>query len=167
MVGVSGATAGMIDDEIASFIEGEVMTIAAARDSSMRATIARFVGTRRHAGSGLLDGFVSRAQWPGQPASLTAGDPLAVTFCRPRDYLTYQLKGQVAETAPASDEEAAFARGYIARMSAALLRLGVPARQCAAWFCGADLMRIRYEPVAIFLQTPGPAAGTPLGGRRV
>lgn len=156
----------MIDDELAAFIEGQVMIIASSRNRLMRAAIARLVGTRRLAGSGLLDGFVSRAQWPGLPEDLAAGGPLAVTFCRPQDYLTYQLKGQVKDIAPASDEEAGFARGYIARMSAALQRLGVPARQCAAWFCDADLIRIRYEPVAVFLQTPGPAAGSPLGERR-
>lgn len=156
----------MIDDELAKFIQSEVMIIAASRDNAMRATIARFVGARCLPGSGLVDSFVSRAQWPGLPQNLTSGGPLAVTFCRPQDYLTYQLKAQARTATPASDEETAFARHYIARMTAYLQRLGVPPRQCAAWFCDQDLLRIRCEPVAVFQQTPGPAAGSPLGERR-
>lgn len=152
----------MIEDEIAAFIVGDVMTIAASRDDAMQPSIARLVGTRRLAGTGLLDGFVSSRQWPRFCDNLAISGPLAITFVRPADYLTYQVKARITESGPASAEDVGFARGYIARMSRALQALGVTPHQCAAWFCDGDVVRIRYSPFAVFLQTPGPAAGTAL-----
>jgi len=151
----------MIDAQIARFIEGDVMTIAASRDAAMRAEIARVVGTR-HCGAGRWESFVSAAQWPGLVADLGPGAPLALTFVRPADYLAYQIKAETEEVAPAGPDDLACARGYIDRMTNALAALGVGERQIAAWLCGMDVVRIRWRPGAVFLQTPGPAAGSAL-----
>lgn len=161
-----GRQQDMIDDDIAGFIEGSVMTILASRDEAMRAEIARAVGTRRLSGNDLFDSFVSRAQWPDFAQNLAADAPLALTFVRPIDYRAYQIKAQVAGAAPVCEEEATFVRGYIRDMGTDLAALGVSARQRAAWFCDRELLRIRYRPLAIFRQTPGPAAGTALAGGR-
>lgn len=154
----------MIDDDITGFIEGAVMTILASRDEAMRAEIARAVGTRRVGGTDLFESFVSRAQWPDFAENLAAGAPLALTFVRPADYLAYQIKAQVTGMEPAGDDETAFARGYIRDTGSVLAAFGISARQRAAWLCDRDLLRIRYQALAIFRQTPGPAAGTALAG---
>lgn len=148
----------MIGEELLTFLEGPVMTILASRDAAMRPAIGRAVGTRRREG-GMLDTMVSRAQWPQLLVNLTEGAPVALTFVRPHDYRSYQLKGFCAGLAPVDEGELAWARAYIAATSKALTALGVTPRQISCWATDIDLMRLRWRPRDLFVQTPGPQAG--------
>lgn len=152
----------MIDSAIAEFVEGAVMTILASRDTGCRPAIGRGVGTRRAAGGQLLDTMVSRAQWPELIGNLSPGDPLAVTFVAPDDYRTFQIKGILESVTPASDDELAFTHEYHRDIHRVLTALGVTEGQIGFWLTDADLYRLRYRPTDVFVQTPGPRAGTRL-----
>ncbi|GAB4071400.1 hypothetical protein KHC28_03560 [Ancylobacter sonchi] len=153
----------MIEAEVATFIEGAVMTILASRDAAMVAAIGRGVGTRR-LDAGAFETLVSRAQWPLLLANLETAAPLAITFVRAEDYRCYQIKAEVEALAEAGEEDRARALSYIAAMSARLGALGVPPRPISAWLTERDLVRVAYRPLSLYTQTPGPQAGSRLTG---
>ncbi|PWR24780.1 hypothetical protein [Zavarzinia aquatilis] len=152
----------MIDNAIAEFVEGAVMTILASRDQGFHPAIGRGVGTRRAADGHLLDTMVSRAQWPDLIANLAPGAPLAVTFVAPDDYRTFQIKGVIEAVTPASDGDRAFTHAYHRDIHRVLTALGVTEGQIGFWLTDADLWCLRYRPTDVFVQTPGPRAGTRL-----
>lgn len=142
-----------------AFVQEPVMIILAVKDTAGRPTIARGVGARPSEAGDLVDVFVSRAQWPDLIAGCAAGAPLAVTFCRPANYRTYQIKGPVLETGDIAPDDHALSRRYMEAMRAALIALGVRDRQIDFWITDRDLVRVRFVPSAAFTQTPGPDAG--------
>lgn len=152
----------MIDSAIAEFVEGAVMTVLASRDEGHHPAIGRGVGTRRVEGGHLLDTMVSRAQWPRLIGNLSPGDPLAATFVAPDDYRTYQVKGVVETITPATDDDHALALAYHRQIHRLLTSLGVTAGQIGFWLTDRDLYRLRYLPTDVFVQTPGPRAGSRL-----
>ncbi|MCS0504117.1 hypothetical protein [Ancylobacter mangrovi] len=152
----------MIDEQIAGFIEGAVMTILASRDARMRAAIGRAVGTRR-AGPSLFETLVSRVQWPELTGNLVPGAPLALTFAGLEDYRCYQVKSVVLEVGAADEDDRRRAASYVAEMTRRLAGVGVAARPAGAWLCEIDLQRVRYRPLAVYDQTPGIHAGRRLG----
>ncbi|QIB33195.1 hypothetical protein [Ancylobacter pratisalsi] len=154
----------IIDDDIAGFIEGEVMTVLAGRDAGMAATIGRGVGTAR-VGPDAFETLFSRAQWPQLAHDLHSGAPLAITFAAPSDYRCYQIKAVVLEAGPADAEGQHRAARYMADMAARLAGFGVPARPIAVWLCAHDLWRVRYRVREIFTQTPGANAGRKVSER--
>ncbi len=153
----------MIDDSIAGFAEGPVMTILASRDGALLPAIGRGLGNRRAPG-GLMDTMVSAAQWPRLVANLTPGAPVAVTVVKPDDYRTYQLKGTVAALDPAEAADHDWSQAYRRQVGAVLAGLGVTPGQISFWMGDADLMRLRFRPADVFVQTPGPRAGSLLEG---
>ncbi|MFZ2870500.1 hypothetical protein [Zavarzinia sp.] len=155
----------MIDSAIADFVEGAVMTVLASRNESHHPAIGRGVGTRGAEGGRLLDTMVSRAQWPRLIGNLSPGDPLAATFVAPDDYRTYQVKGVVEMIAPATDDDRAVALAYHRQIHRLLTSLGVTEGQIRFWLTDSDLYRLRYRPTDVFVQTPGPRAGSRLEPR--
>ncbi|MCF4167047.1 hypothetical protein L2U69_15445 [Zavarzinia compransoris] len=152
----------MVDTAIASFVEGAVMTILASRDGTFQPAIGRGVGTRCSTDRSLFDTMVSRAQWPRLLANLGPGAPLAVTFVKPDDYRTYQVKGIVEALVPADAADRDVTHAYHGRIRPVLAALGVTAGQISFWLTDADLHRLRYRPTDVYVQTPGPRAGTRL-----
>jgi hypothetical protein len=76
----------------------------------------------------------------------------------PADHRSVQLKGQVLEIRPATDEEQSQTDHYRASLARTLEPLGVPRMvilRIEHW--PAHAVRFRVEHV--FIQTPGPAAG--------
>lgn len=152
----------MVDERLGAFIESAVMMVVAVRGVDGRPALARAVGA-----SCQLDGriaiIVSQAQWPAAISHLAPGDALALTVCRPTDYVTYQLKGELAGVAPADPADADLADRYVERMTGVLTGLGVAPRQIACWLARTGLRRLTLSPRMVFQQTPGPGAGEAIG----
>ena len=148
----------LIGRDLTAFIEGPVMTIIAAPDAAGRAAMGRGVGTRGGP-DGLFDTMVSRAQWAPLTAAFAPGKGIALTFVRPSDYVTYQLKGVIEAVAETDAADAAWARRYIGGMMTALGAQGVSRAQASEWGTDEDIVRVRYRPAEVFVQTPGPRAG--------
>jgi len=150
---------GVIDRELAAFLERPVMLVTALRSSDGKAAIARGMGVRLSMGGDIVDLLVSRAQWPKAVEDLQKGAPIALTACDPTDYTTFQIKGLLLACADADDADLSLGAAYRARIFAHLKILGVEDRQIGCWLTADALVRLSFTPLAVFHQTPGAAAG--------
>lgn len=139
------------------------MMVFSAAGPAGRPVLGRAAGARR-TDRGEVDLFVSRAPWGAVVDDLAPGARFAVTFSRPADYRTMQLKGVLTALAPATAADAAAAATYVAAVTRSLLDLGVLQSQADQWLTCEDLVTLRLRPGSIFAQTPGPDAGMRLAG---
>ncbi len=158
MLRMSTAEPKMIDDALAAFVQSPVMIIVGTRDPHYRPEIARAVGASVHP-EGVIDLLVSEWQWPETIENLRAVPWIAVTFSRPTDYVTYQIKGSVRELRSPTSSEVEHALGYVAATRRELASLGIDPRVSEAWQCVRELVVVRVGADAVFHQTPGPQAG--------
>ncbi|MXQ12833.1 pyridoxamine 5'-phosphate oxidase family protein [Microvirga makkahensis] len=158
MLGWKGASIVLIHEEFAAFMASPVMIVLGTRDGSLVPEIARAVGAVVHREEGRIDLMISEWQWPRTVLNVRANGQLAVTFARPSDYVSYQVKGQ-ATVAPVSAEHITLAAGYRKSMCAALGELGLERRIVAPWLINRDLVALRLTVEEIFVQTPGAKAG--------
>lgn len=89
---------------------------------------------------------------------------LAIQISHPIDHRTVQLKGRVIETGEAAADDRSFVEQYVSDLAMVVDQIGMPfdrVVRMAQWPATAITMRVSE----VFLQTPGPGAGTPLGGR--
>ncbi|PKR87328.1 hypothetical protein CXZ10_19965 [Pleomorphomonas diazotrophica] len=149
----------MLEDDVAAFIAGHVMMIAATRDEAMRAHIGRGCGADFDPDVGDLTLLVSATQWPEFCANARPGAPIAFTVCRPDNYKSLQIKGQIIDVREATADQAERGRRYLEGMLAVMADLGVTRLQLSTVLTNADLVAIRFWPADLFLQTPGPGAG--------
>ena len=156
------ASLRMIDQPLGAFLESPVMIVVATRGAEMVPAITRGLGAVRHPEGGVIDVFASASQWPQALGHLAPGDAVAVTFCRPTDYQTYQIKGELQAFSPADTGDADRAGAYLREVTGVLRGLGVEPRQIACWLTLDGLVRLTIQPLEVFLQTPGPNAGARL-----
>ncbi|MBS0332976.1 MAG: hypothetical protein JSS35_09430 [Proteobacteria bacterium] len=140
------------------------MILAAARGADGRPALGRALGARRGAGA-RLDTFVSRAQWPRLLEAIGPGDPVAVTFSRVQDYRTYQVKGRLVALRAAEPDDLEFIERYQHAVGRLMASVGVPQAFVARWLIRQDMAVLSLDTDAVFVQTPGPGAGRPLGER--
>ncbi|NIX77304.1 hypothetical protein HB375_11860 [Microvirga sp. c23x22] len=148
----------MINPDLAAFMTSPVMIILGTRDDALVPEIARAVGAIVRPEQGCVDLIASEWQWPKTVANIRANGRLSVTFARPSDYVSYQVKGHAAVT-PASAEHVALAAQYMDRMAAALADLGLEKRITAPWLVDRDPVTLRLAVQEVFVQTPGAKAG--------
>jgi hypothetical protein len=89
---------------------------------------------------------------------------IAIALSNPPDHRSVQLKGQVIELVPGSEEDALAVRAYVAQVAQVLDVLGLPAHLVSRINC-LPCTRAEVRVDEIFLQTPGPGAGSALGSR--
>jgi hypothetical protein len=151
-----------LSEAVANHLSGEVMIIVSVRSGPDRATIGRSTGARYSPEDGLVHLYVSATQWSETVDFARPGGPIAATFTRPDNYLSYQIKGRIQTVAVASDDEVSAAKAYVERVLALMSGLGVTRMQLSHTFAQSQLMRISLMPLELFDQTPGPQAGTRL-----
>ena len=155
--------AGLIDAGLADFLESPVMIILGTGAEGVP-EIGRGLGASIDPDGEALHVMVSAWQWPETVANARANGRIAATFARPADYVPYQVKGQVDLVAPPTPALLACAARYAARIAEALARLGQPPDRTAPWRSDRDLVALRIRPEQVFVQTPGPHAGSLLAG---
>jgi len=148
----------VIDAELASFLESAVMIIVGTCDDALRPQIGRAAGAAVDRAAGGVDLIVSNWQWPETIANVRRNGRLAVTFARPSDYVSYQVKGRAA-VIPASSAHRACAARYVEAMTATLVGNGVQAWIIAPWLVDREPAVLRLAPETVFVQTPGGKAG--------
>ncbi|WP_207540875.1 hypothetical protein [Sabulicella rubraurantiaca] len=148
----------LIDAELAAFLESPVMIIVGTGIGGVP-EIGRGLGASVEAGGGALHLIVSAWQWPQTVSQARANGAIAVTFARPTDYVTYQVKGQVDRVAPLTPALQDRAARYAAEIVEVLAGLGMPPAITAPWRSRRDLVALRIRPRQVFVQTPGPRAG--------
>ncbi|MBI0538738.1 hypothetical protein D9599_24575 [Roseomonas sp. KE2513] len=155
----------MIDTDLATFLESPVMIILGTGEEGMP-EIGRGLGAAVQEDGTALQVIVSAWQWPGTVANARMNGRIAATFARPADYVTYQVKGRVDLVAPPTPALRACAMRYATRISAALAELGLAPERTAPWRSDRDLVALRIRPEQVFVQTPGPRAGSLVAERR-
>jgi hypothetical protein len=151
----------LIDPNLAEFITSPVMMIIGTQGGSNRPEIGRCVGSRVVPGRREVDIIISAWQWRGTVDNLRANGQAAVTFVRPSDYTSYQLKGR-ARVRPGGPEDAALSEAYIAAMTAALDEQGVQPAMAAVWLTSREAIAARISVESVSIKTPGHKAGTVL-----
>lgn len=131
----------LINEEFAAFMTSPVMIILGTRDGSLVPEIARAVGAVVRREEGCVDLMISEWQWPQTVANVRANGQLSVTFARPSDYVSYQVKGH-ATVIPASTEHATVATRYMESMTATLAELGLEKRIIAPWLVDQNLVQL-------------------------
>lgn len=152
----------LIPKDLRDFIASPVLMLVSVAGAGGALAIARGLGAEVGQ-DGEIDMFVSRAQWPDAVAALTPGAKVATTFVQPATYETYQVKGVLRWTTPASAADRLSVKAYADDVLAMLCGLGLRRHQILAFLVAEDPVRLRFAPQAVFLQTPGPGAGQPLG----
>ena len=87
--------------------------------------------------------------------------PAAVSFGRPIDDRACQVKGAVVNVRPAEPHERELISAQFEGFLTNLERIGIPRAGATNW-PRWPAIAIRLRATAVFEQTPGPAAGTPL-----
>lgn len=147
-----------LDADLAAFLASPVMIIIGTSDAGGRPEIARAVGARIEADAGVVELVVSAWQWPATVANLRRSERIAVTFARPSDYVSYQVKGD-ATIRPAGAEDLDLARRYMTAIVDVLDGLGLDRRLAAPWVTDQDAVVARFRVQALYVQTPGARAG--------
>lgn len=154
---------GILSEDIAAFCQSGISIIIAARGRDGDPVAGLALGCtidtagsvrillRRSANEALLD-------------ALLAGSRIAATFSRPADHRSIQLKGSDAALLDtmAADEEilAAQCAGMARELVDAGYSPAFAAVYCAYAF--SDIVIVAFDPEQIFVQTPGPGAGSRL-----
>ena len=152
----------MISDEVASFLESGVSILVGTRDDRLVPEAVRGCGAAVCAGGTELLVLVPEATGAATVANLAANGRIAVTFSRPTDHRSLQIKGRVLERRAAGDGERAIADRYRCGFAQELALVGVPPRmtiRMAMWPAHA----VRLAIAGVFVQTPGPGAGATFG----
>jgi hypothetical protein len=92
---------------------------------------------------------------------LAANGRAAVSFGRPVDDRACQVKGDFVSARPAAANVREMVRAQFDAFRANLELIGIPRAGSANWVVW-PAVAIRLRVTAVFEQTPGPAAGTPL-----
>ena len=98
-------------------------------------------------------------------ADVRATGRVAAVFNEPYTHAAVQLKGSGASVRAASRDDEAFLRHHVGNMVTELARVYIPEAFARNFFehPWTQLAVVRFEAAEVFVQTPGPRAGQPLG----
>ena len=148
-----------INATLATFLESPVMIIVGSCGDGLLPQVARAAGAVVDRATGRIDLIVSGWQWPQTIANVGRNGRVAVTFARPADYVSYQLKGRAA-IIPASLAHRERAQHYIEAMTETFAGLGLDQAVAASWLVDLEPQVLRLAIETIFVQTPGEKAGS-------
>lgn len=156
-------SAGILTADLVAFCQSGISVVVASRGTDGDPIAGLALGCDIEE-AGVVRILLSRSANEALLRSLAAGSKIAATFSRPADHRSIQIKGRAAWRVPlrAGDEELLAAQ--CAGMARELLDVGY-SDALAAGYCAfdlADIAAIAFTPERIFVQTPGPGAGSAL-----
>ncbi len=152
----------LLSADILAFLSEPVVLILATRGPGFTPEIGRGVGLFPVPGQDVVDIAISRWQWPATVSNLEENGQLAMTVSSPETYRTYQFKGPAVLRPCGSGEENA-AAAYVDRMFAVFDTFQMPRTFAGHWLSLRDLTFARLTIAEVYVQTPGPQAGTRAG----
>lgn len=153
-----------LDAEDVTFLEGGVSMHASSRDAQNVANLSRALGCRVSPDRARVTVFLLASHSGSMLADYRANGAIAVVFSLPCTHRTVQLKGEDAAVEPLQDgDHVLIARNREAFVKG-LTSIGYPASLPELLVAGVrgDVVAVGFTVSAAFIQTPGPAAGSPL-----
>jgi len=151
----------MIDAPLAGFLEEGLSIYVGTRDAGLRPNGARGLAALVEDGGRHMVVHLAQIAAARLLPDLESNSQIAVSFGRPVDDRACQVKGLFVETWPASDRERAAIEAQWERFLRQLEQIGIPRPATMGWVRW-PAVGIRLKVTAVFEQTPGPGAGTPL-----
>ena len=151
----------MIDVELAAFLQEGIAIQLGTRNARCEPNGVRVVAVTVDGDGRHLVAYVPDAAAPQVLSDLESNGQAALVFARPPDERACQVKGTFTGARPASAEERAGVEAQWDRWLDRLASIGVARATLEPWItwpCTA----IRLRVTAIFNQTPGPNAGSPI-----
>jgi hypothetical protein len=152
----------VISDDLAAFLESGISVLVGTRDALLCPESSRAFGARVEPGREEVTVFMPPAFSTRSFENLRDNGRIAVCFSRPLDHRSIQLKGQVLELRECGAEDRPALERYARLAAQTFAEIGIPRRvmaRLAFWPCRA----VRFRVESVFVQTPGPGAGDPLG----
>ena len=155
-----------VDAALQAFIESGVSVLIGTRDEGLVPELVRAWGPHVNRDRRTIRVCVPEATSVRTRTNLVGNGRIAAAFSLPSTYETVQLKGRHLRTSKPSLEDLQRVERHRAAFAEANESIGVPrARTEAFWrreLAGSSLfVTIHFLVLAMFNQTPGPAAGAP------
>jgi hypothetical protein len=152
----------MIPDRVVEVLHGPAFLQVGTRDEALRPAHTVAVGAVVHADRQTVTVFVPTARSGRVLRDLTGNGRVALGAGL-ASHEAYQLKGTYVASRPTSDVERARQEAYRAALLADTLEAGYPeaiARPLTQGAAYTPGVAITFRAEQVFLQTPGPAAGS-------
>jgi hypothetical protein len=149
--------------DLVDFLESGVSILVGTRDAALRPACMRAMGVRIDGAASMLTLHLPEGTAARTLANLRDNKMIAITFSRPTNNRSIQLKGICTDLRPSRDEERTVVECYRAAFLEQLEIIGLPravSRRMASWPSVAAVVRV----TDIFVQTPGPGAGRRFAG---
>jgi hypothetical protein len=151
----------MIPDRVVEVLSGPAIMLAGTRDAELRGAHTCVVGAFVHNDRRTVTFFVPESRAARLLSDLRDNGRVAFGFGW-ISHEAYQLKGMYVSSRPTNGEDLARQQAYRAKLVAAL-RQAYPeeiARPLALGFAYHPGVAVTFRVDEVFLQTPGPGAGT-------
>ena len=154
----------MIPDRVIEVLRGPAYMQIGTRDTGLRPSHTVVVGAVVHDDRETVTVFVPTARAERILADLESNGRVALGIALV-SHEAYQLKGSYLSTRPSDASDLARQETYRRALLDDALRVGYPdeiARPLTQGFAYTPGTAITFRAEQVFLQTPGPGAGTPL-----
>jgi len=151
----------MIDPQLAQFLQEGLGIHLGTRNEKLEPNGARAVAIKVEDDGAHVVIYVAKVAAARLIPDLQSNGQAAVTFARPVDERACQLKGIFVSSRPAKAAEQPFVMQQWDGFLQNLERIGIPRKGMENWVKW-PAVAIRLRVTALFDQTPGAAAGTPL-----
>jgi len=151
----------MLNPEVAAFLEGGQDIRVAICNARLGPVGYRAVAAVVDPGRTHVTAFVPEASAAALLESLDSNPQMAMSFGRPSDDRTYQVKGRFIASRPATEDERGVIEGQLMGLGQQMAMLAIPIEHFEGW-PHWPAVAFKVEVTAVFNQTPGPGAGAPL-----
>jgi hypothetical protein len=151
----------MLTPSLAAFIQGGVGIHIGTCNRRLEPSGARALAVAVDEGGTYIEVYVAEVAAARLMPDLKENGQIAVSFGRPIDDRACQVKGDLVSVRPAEPSEREAIEAQFEGFLTSLEHIGIPRAGAANWIVW-PAVAIRLKATAVFEQTPGPAAGTPL-----
>jgi hypothetical protein len=154
----------MIPDRVIELLHGPAYMQIGTRDAALRPAHTFAVGAVVHEDRETVTVFVPSARAGRMLADLESNGRVALGIVL-ASHEAYQLKGSYLSTRPTDASDLARQETYRKALLEDALRVGFPeeiARPLTQGLAYTPAIAMTFRAEQVFLQTPGPGAGTPL-----
>ena len=154
----------MIPDRVVEVLQGPAFVQIGTRNEALQPAHTYVVGAMVHDDRQTVTVFVPTARAERVLRHLRENGRIALGVAL-ASHEAYQLKGTYVSSRPAADADRARQEAYRAALSASCLEAGYPeaiGRPLTLGFAYTPAIGITFRAEEVFLQTPGPGAGTRL-----